>query len=166
MKKLLILGVIGLVLSSCGNSGSSDEQTATTDSSATASNSFGAKIDEAGAIGMDSLLAMVSAGQTDISSVKVEGKVTECCQAKGCWMSIDKGDGTTMRVTFKDYGFFVPKDCGGKSAVMMGHAYMDTTKVEDLKHYAEDAGKSKEEIEKITEPKVELAFEAEGVIIK
>ncbi|MBK9320005.1 MAG: DUF4920 domain-containing protein [Bacteroidetes bacterium] len=115
---------------------------------------------------MDSLLAMVNAGNADINGVKVEGKVNEVCQAKGCWMQLDKGDGTTMRVTFKDYGFFVPKDCGGKSAIILGHAYMDTTAVEDLRHYAEDAGKSKEEIEKITEPEVELAFEAEGVLIK
>jgi hypothetical protein len=43
---------------------------------------------------------------------------------------------------------------------------MDTTSVDDLKHFAMDEGLSKEEIEKITQPKVELAFEAEGVIIK
>jgi hypothetical protein len=43
---------------------------------------------------------------------------------------------------------------------------MDTPAVEDLRHYAEDEGKSKEEIAKITEPLVELAFEAEGVIIQ
>jgi hypothetical protein len=40
---------------------------------------------------------------------------------------------------------------------------MDTTTVEELKHFAEDDGKSKEEIEKITEPKIEMVFEASGV---
>ena len=38
--------------------------------------------------------------------------------------------------------------------------------VADLKHYAEDAGKSEDEIAKITEPKIEYAFEANGVLIK
>lgn len=155
MKKVFsFIALVAMVaFAACSNSGKD-------------SNQFGAKIDESGAISMDSLLAMVKAGQTDINGIKVVGKVNEVCQAKGCWLNLDKGDGTGMRVTFKDYGFFVPKDCGGKQAVVMGHAYMDTTKVEDLRHYAEDEGKSKEEIEKITEPLVELAFEAEGVIIK
>lgn len=170
MKKLLLLITIAsaaVALSACSNS---SEQSAnnTSDSTSVAAggNTFGAKIDESGAITMDSLLAMVAAGQTDITGVKVKGKVNEVCQAKGCWMNLDKGDGSGMRVTFKDYGFFVPKDCGGKTAVILGHAYMDTTAVEDLRHYAEDEGKSKEEIAKITEPLVELAFEAEGVIIQ
>jgi hypothetical protein len=81
-------------------------------------------------------------------------------------MLIDKGDGTTMRVKFKDYGFFVPKDCAGKTAIMEGRAFFRTVSVDELKHYAEDAGKSKEEIEKIKEPQKALAFEAEGVILK
>jgi len=166
MKKLFFLGVIAIALSACSQTANNENNEAGADSTAAGTQQFGAKIDEAGAISMDSLLAMVKAGNTDISGVKVEGKVNEVCQAKGCWMQLDKGDGTTMRVTFKDYGFFVPKDCGGKSAIILGHAYMDTTAVEDLRHFAEDAGKSKEEIEKITEPEVELAFEAEGVIIR
>jgi hypothetical protein len=37
--------------------------------------------------------------------------------------------------------------------------------VEELKHLAEDAGKSKEEIEAITEPKEELKFLATGVLL-
>ena len=38
--------------------------------------------------------------------------------------------------------------------------------VKDLKHYAEDAGKSKSEIEKIISPEIKISFLAEGVIIK
>jgi hypothetical protein len=76
------------------------------------------------------------------------------------------GDGEEMRVTFKDYGFFVPLDAAGKTVIMEGKAYYDTTSVDMLRHYAEDAGESPEEIEKITEPKLELAFEATGVLLK
>lgn len=168
MKRNLLLLALSVSLMACNsgdkNQADSGEQTA--DSTSVTESAFGAKVDESGAVSMDSLLAMVNAGNTDITSIKVVGKVTEACQAKGCWMNIDRGDGTVMRVTFKDYGFFVPKDCGGKTAVMMGRAYMDTTSVEDLRHFAEDAGKSKEEIQAITAPEVELAFEAEGVIIR
>jgi tRNA (Thr-GGU) A37 N-methylase len=70
-----------------------------------------------------------------------------------------------MMVHFKDYGFFVPKDCSGKKLVMEGIAFIDVTPVSQLKHYAEDAGKSKEEIEKITEDEKELTFEASGVLL-
>jgi hypothetical protein len=38
--------------------------------------------------------------------------------------------------------------------------------VETLRHYAEDEGKSKEEIAAITEPVTEYTFEAVGVIIR
>ena len=47
-----------------------------------------------------------------------------------------------------------------------GKAFVKETSVEELKHYAEDAGKSKEEIAKITEPKLEMSFEASGVLMK
>jgi hypothetical protein len=40
------------------------------------------------------------------------------------------------------------------------------TSVEELRHYAEDAGKSQEEIEAITEPKKTYSFVADGVLLK
>ena len=101
----------------------------------------------------------------DTIPVKVEGKILDVCQKKGCWMMMETTQGEKMRIRFKDYDFFVPKDCAGKTAVIDGIAYNDVTSVEDLRHYAADAKKSKEEIEKITEPEKSAAFEAEGVII-
>ena len=71
----------------------------------------------------------------------------------------------TMMVNFKDYGFFMPKDIAGKKVVMQGFAYKELTSVDDLKHYAEDAHKSKAEIDAIKEPKSELKFMASGVIV-
>jgi hypothetical protein len=97
---------------------------------------------------------------------KVEAKVNSCCQKRGCWMMVDLQNGEEMRVSFKDYGFFVPIDAAGKTVIMQGRAWQDTTSVDMLRHYAEDAGKSKEEIAKITEPEIKLAFEADGLILK
>ena len=87
---------------------------------------------------------------------------------KGCWMTMvsDKPGTPEMRVTFKNYAFFMPMDIVGKTVVLDGVAAVETIPVADLRHYAEDAGKSKEEIAKITEPKRELTFEAAGVLIK
>lgn len=97
--------------------------------------------------------------------VKVKGIVKEVCQSKGCWMLMDLGDGKDIRVTFKDYKIFMPKDLAGKEVVLDGFAYTDTTSVETLRHYAEDAGKSAAEIAEITNPKIQLAYEAKGVVV-
>ncbi len=99
--------------------------------------------------------------------MKVTGKVMEVCQKKGCWMTIvsDQPGQPEMRVTFKDYAFFMPKDLSGKQVVVDGYAYVETTPVDVLRHYAEDAGKPKEEIAAITTPKREISFEAFGVVI-
>ena len=78
-----------------------------------------------------------------------------------------KVDNDTLMVRFKDYGFFVPKEgVEGKTAIISGENFYDTLSVELLRHYAEDAGKSSEEINLIVEPEYTLAFTAHGVIIK
>jgi hypothetical protein len=125
---------------------------------------YGERIDGSKAMAMGDLLKQMST-QKEMEAT-VEGKIVAVCQTKGCWMTLDKGDGTTMRVTFKDYGFFVPKDISGQTVIVKGMASVNVTSVEELRHYAEDAKKSKEEIAAITEPKRELVFEAEGVIVK
>ena len=96
----------------------------------------------------------------------ISGTIIETCAKKGCWMRLNtKTD--TLLVRFRDYGFFVPTSgAAGKEAFIQGDLFVDTVSVNDLRHYAEDAGKTKEEIEKITEPKIGLNFTADGVIIK
>lgn len=127
--------------------------------------SVGAPITAKNAIAYDKLPARMEG--KDSLAIKITGKVNEVCQKKGCWMTIvpDKPGQPEMRVTFKDYAFFMPKDISGKRVILDGYAYVDVTPVDVLRHYAEDAGKSKDEIMKITEPKRELAYEAKGVLI-
>jgi len=97
--------------------------------------------------------------------IKLEGEIVEVCKMSGCWMTVDTGNGKNIRVTFKDYGFFVPKDASGKKTVFEGEAKMETVDVATLKHFAEDAGKSQEEIAAIKEPETKLTFVATGVEI-
>jgi Domain of unknown function (DUF4920) len=80
-------------------------------------------------------------------------------------MKMDMG-GKELMIRFKDYGFFVPKDCDGKTATIQGKVKKEVIDVATLRHYAEDAGKTKEEIEKITKPEEKYTFEAVGVILK
>lgn len=99
----------------------------------------------------------------DTVRTTLRGQVNEVCQAKGCWMTIATGTESEMMVKFKDYAFFMPMDISGREVLMNGMAYYQITPVDELRHYAEDAGKSSEEIAMITEPKKELRFLADGV---
>ena len=73
----------------------------------------------------------------------------------------------TVLVRFKDYGFFVPKNgIEGKSTIINGKLSVDTLSIAQLQHYAEDAGKSKEEIALINKPEITISFLADGVLIK
>ena len=98
--------------------------------------------------------------------IKIEGQILSSCPMKGCWMKI-KSEEDTILVRFKDYGFFVPKEgIAGDKTIINGKLSIDTLSVTLLRHYAEDAGKSLEEINKITEPEVSMTFLADGVFIR
>ncbi|KAA3650995.1 MAG: DUF4920 domain-containing protein [Bacteroidetes bacterium] len=125
---------------------------------------FGALINDEGAVSTDEFLAMMEG--KDSLEIKLAAVATEVCQKKGCWMKVETAEGETMRIRFKDYGFFVPKDLAGKEVVFSGKAYKETVSVEDLKHYAEDGGESEEEIAAITEPETSITFMADGVLIR
>ena len=68
-----------------------------------------------------------------------------------------------VMIKVKDHEFAMPKDIVGRIIVAEGKAEVKETSVAMLKHYAEDAGKSKEEIEKIKEPKKETIMTIKGV---
>lgn len=167
MKKYILV-LSSLAVFACGgNHEASNAEGATTDTTAQeiVTGSFGEAITADGAISPTELLAQLD-GRDSIPA-KMKATINECCKKKGCWMTLNMGEGNdAMRVTFKDYGFFVPKNADGKSAIVEGIVFKDSVSVDVLKHYAEDAGKSAEEIAKITEPEVSYSFEAVGVIIE
>ena len=80
-------------------------------------------------------------------------------------LSENPQDSTGLFVMFKDYGFFVPLDFAGSKVVIQGMAFTEITTVEELRHYAEDEGKSAEEIAQITEAEKEHKFMANGVAL-
>jgi Domain of unknown function (DUF4920) len=126
---------------------------------------FGEKVTAKDAVSYDAMLAKLGKS-TKLDNVKVTGTVEAVCKAKGCWMNISSDKGApSMFVKFKDYAFFMPKDIAGKKVVMVGNAFKETTTVEELRHFAEDEGKSKEDIAKITKPKEDIKFVATGVLL-
>jgi hypothetical protein len=100
----------------------------------------------------------------DTLQLTLKGTIKEVCTKKGCWMTLSMENESEMMVRFKDYGFFVPLDASGE-VLIHGKAFMSETSVDDLRHYAEDAGASDEEIAAITTPKTSYNFEADGVLI-
>jgi len=101
----------------------------------------------------------------DSINSKMIAKVDEVCQSKGCWMKLNLDNGEQVMVKFKDYGFFMPKTSVGQNVIVNGKAYVSEVSVDELRHYAEDAGKSAEEIAQITKPKRTYSFEADGVLL-
>lgn len=123
---------------------------------------FGSEVNKSTVKNASEIPGMLGA-VTEIKDITITGTVDAVCQAKGCWITMDIGNGQTMRVKFKDYAFFMPKDCSGKKITMTGTAFVKEISVAEQKHLAEDAGKSKKEIKKITKPVKEYRFEASGV---
>ena len=129
--------------------------------------SFGASITDEDVLKTEKLAANYSDLKlNDTVNLKAKVKVLDVCQAKGCWMIVDLGNNETARVKFKDYAFFMPKDIKGKEVIINGKAFVNEMPVDELQHYAEDAGKSKEEIAAITVPERTFSFEADGVLLE
>lgn len=95
-------------------------------------------------------------------TVKTEGVISTVCQQKGCWMTLKSGD-SSVRVTFKDYGFFVPKDSAGMTVVMEGVFSLKTIPEATAKHYAEETPGGK--LDTIKGDQKELSLVASGVEI-
>ncbi len=121
---------------------------------AVAGSSFGERITADQAITVDQLQKVLVSKAEDSRKmdVKIKGVVTDVCAMEGCWIKVQSPDGKIM-VKMKDHKFTVPVALNGKTVVIGGSAEEKITSVEQLKHYAEDAGKSKAEIAAIREPK-------------
>lgn len=126
--------------------------------------SYGAEVSDSQVVPTAEMIAVVEAEGEFVG--KISGEIKEVCTKKGCWLTMDLPNGESMRVTFKDYGFFVPTNSNGYPVILEGVAVLTETDVETLRHYAEDGGMSEEELAKITEPKKEITFEATGAVIK
>ena len=129
--------------------------------------SFGDKINDSNVVSKEiAEQKFTDLTEGDTINLKFASTINEVCKSKGCWMKLDLGNGKESMVRFKDYGFFVPLDADNKEVIVNGRAYITKISVDQLKHYAKDAGKSESEIAKINEPELTYAFEADGVLMK
>jgi len=126
---------------------------------------FGAEFNPEGAISIEEVAKILA--EKDSVELTFRANIVQTCAKMGCWMDVKMPDGSDMTVFMRDHAFFVPvSGMEGKPAIINGYAYRTEHSVEFLRHLAEDAGKSEEEIMAITEPQAALAFNAAGVIIE
>lgn len=124
--------------------------------------------------------AMKDLASLEGKPIKLEARVVTACRKKGCWMTIqpkdmsedaaaEKKEGDAeddIRVTFKDYGFFVPRHADGALAVMEGQFEREVVSEAHRKHLARDAKKSEEEIAAIEGDLETVQFVATAVDLK
>jgi len=96
------------------------------------------------------------------ADVLIESKVDKVCVVKGCWMALTNAN-DNVRVTFKDYGFFVPSSIIGKTVLVEGRLEKVVMSLEDTKHYVKDAGGDPNTV---TSPRTEYRIVASGVQVK
>ena len=118
---------------------------------------------ESKAITVNQLSKKLKADNKKAENIVVKGKVTDVCEKKGCWLTIQTEDNSRFFVKMKDYAFFVPTALKGKNVVLEGNAERKVISVNEQKHYAEDAKKPQSEIDAITQPKEEVRFVANGI---
>lgn len=91
--------------------------------------------DEAPVVALETLLK--TPNQYLTNPARVSGHVRKACTKKGCWMELSttadpKAPG--CRVTFKDYGFFVPLDSAGSTAQLVGTAKLEIVTKDHVDH--------------------------------
>jgi hypothetical protein len=93
--------------------------------------------------------------------VVIEGVVAAACQTRGCWMQIaPTASEAGIRVTFKDYAFFVPLDSKGRAARMEGTVEVKTLSKADVDHLVGEGAKLKRNPDGTAN---EVSFVASGV---
>jgi len=99
------------------------------------------------------------------NEVLFEGTISEVCQNKGCWMVVGDG-GEHVRVEFKDYGFFVPRESQGKKVKLQGKLSDKTISPEAAEHMASEMKDPPIKSGEVKEQQNITVFVASGVLIK
>ena len=162
MKTYLTLILAAIFVTSCGDS---KEMTGNTELPKLGKSYGSVEVSPEKSVGVDKVVE-VNEKMMDETEFTFEGEIVEVCSKAGCWVNVDAGNGETFMVRFKDHFTIPPGTEPGTKAYFHGIAFNDTVSVDMLRHFAEDAGKSPEEIEKITEPEFKLGFIADGIVLQ
>lgn len=88
--------------------------------------------------------------------VQIWGPVHQVCAKKGCWMTIADGSGTSVRITFKDYSFFMPTSLA-EGTVVVAKGILESRELSEaqIEHMKKEGAKGTKN--------TELRLVAEGV---
>ena len=129
-----------------------------TEPSLPAGTDFGAGLTLAEVVDLETVVK--DPGQYAEEPILLRGRISDVCQRKGCWTVLSQGD-ASVRVRFKDYGFFLPVDSSGKQAYVEGVVKVATLSEKQAQHYAEESQNKTGDA--IRGPQREVAFTASGV---
>ena len=120
---------------------------------------FGKPLPESGEV-LEIADLLENSEQYQDEDVLVETRIAKVCQKKGCFF-VAQHEADTVRVSFEDYGFFIPTDSGGKTVLLAGTFSRKPLSKEEADHFAEDLGEKAPE----TAPEFQYAIVATGVSI-
>ena len=97
-------------------------------------------------------------------AVLVEGVIEKACDRKGCWIAIASKPGEkAVRMTFKDYGFFVPLDSKGMQARAEGVTVVKVLSKADADHLEGEGAKLNRNADGTAN---EVSFVAQGIELR
>lgn len=144
MRAILLLLTLPATLLACKNEPSANASPTASASAASEPGwtGYGAAFANAQRVSLTKVLAEPAnyAGKT----VYVEGDVRRACSRKGCWMELAESadeKSAACRVTFKDYGFFVPLDSAGSRARLEAEVQVEEVKAAHVEHLEEEGAK-------------------------
>jgi len=109
--------------------------------SSTTTKAFGAPITPGPELALSEVLSNPDSFRD--RAVIVAGEVRAACTRRGCWMELAQSTDPKLpgcRVTFKDYGFFVPTDSAGAHAKVQGTLGVNTLPPERVAHLESEGG--------------------------
>ena len=68
---------------------------------------------------------------------QVKTRIAKVCQKKGCFFIAQQNE-HVIRVSFKDYGFFIPTDSDGKTVLLTGELIQQEMTAKQAAHYTKD----------------------------
>lgn len=108
------------------------------------SETFGTVIDQS--LKSATMASLVTASESHLGApFKLTTQISKVCQKKGCFF-IAQQDDHVLRVSFKDYGFFIPTDSSGKTVTLTGELVKKTLSPEQAAHYRADLNEQSDSI--------------------
>ena len=100
------------------------------------SETFGAKLDHS--LPKLSMASLVTDSASHLTkSFQVEARIAKVCQKKGCFFIVQQ-DQHTLRISMRDYGFFIPTNSSGKTVTLAGELVQKVISSGQAAHFKAD----------------------------